>query len=46
MAHAIALEVVTPPLSLGTTRRVIAKRLPTMFWQARSVRHIAHLRQA
>ncbi len=46
MAHAIALEVVTPSPSLGTTRRVIAKRLLTLFWQACSTRRTACLRPA
>ena len=31
MAYAIALEVVTPSLSSGTTRRVGAKHLPALF---------------
>jgi hypothetical protein len=46
MAHAIALEVVTPSPSLGTTRRVIAKHLATLFWQAGSARKAACLRSA
>jgi hypothetical protein len=46
MAHAIALEVVTPSLSFGTTHRVIAKHLATLFWQAGSARKTACLRSA
>jgi hypothetical protein len=46
MAHAIALEVVTPLPSFGTIRRVIAKHLATLFWQAGSTRKTAHLRSA
>jgi hypothetical protein len=46
MAHAIALEVVTPSPSLGTTRRFNAKRLPALFWQACSTRRTAHLQSA
>jgi len=46
MAHAIALEVVTPSLSLGTTRRFNAKRLPALFWRACSARSNACLPSA